>query len=132
MSDGLKVPEGRGYSRVAVPISRHEDPAFHWGREKAHGAIKVDILLTELDRGGWGEGGAEWALRLPVLRPVTRPGEQISFADHCVLCVTPRSILKCIQAGCCSIPVSKGDLERNKIVVLFSAPFAPTPPLLCP
>ena len=100
--------------------------------EKAHGAIKVDILLTELDRGGWGEGGAEWALPLPVLRPVTRPGEQISFADHCVLCVTPRSILKCIQAGCCSIPVSKGDLERNKIVVLFSAPFAPTPPLLCP
>ena len=108
MSDGLKVPEGRGYSRAAMPISRREDPAFHWGREMAHGAIKVDILLTELDRGGWGKGGAEWALPLPVLHPVTRPGEQISFADHCVLHVTPQERIEVYPSRLLQHPNEQG------------------------
>ena len=88
MSDGLKVPDERGYSRAATPISRCEDPAFLWGREMAYGAIKVDILLTELDRGGWGKGAAEWALPLPAFCPVTRLAEQMSFTGHCILRVT--------------------------------------------
>lgn len=52
MSDGLKVPEGRGFSRAAVPIIRSEDPAFRWGREGTWGDGSGDAA----DRVGRGAG----------------------------------------------------------------------------
>ena len=71
-----------------MSITMGKGPALPRGREVTHGAMKVDILLTELDRGRVGWGGAEWALPLRALCLVTRLGEQVSFSDHCILCVT--------------------------------------------
>lgn len=68
------------------------------GREVAPGAVKAETLLLELSRGEVGWGGAEWALPLPALCPVTCLGEQISFAGSlCSVCHSCTEILKCIM-----------------------------------
>ena len=63
------------------------------GREVAPGAVKVQALLPELDRGGVRWGGAEWAFPLPALCPVTCMDGQISFAGSlCSVCHSGRAI----------------------------------------
>lgn len=88
VSYGMVVSEGRDCSRIVVSISRGEGPALP-GRKG--GGIRGSkwAHCSELNRGMVGWGGAEWALSLPALCPGTHLGEQISFTDHCVLCVTP-------------------------------------------
>lgn len=55
--------------------------------------MKAQTLLPELHRGGVRWGGAEWALLLPALCPVTCMVGQISFVGSlCSVCHSRRAI----------------------------------------